>query len=54
MGMLTFGLIMLFGNLAFIEPDFWGKCCGAAMLRESPDERSVVSPTAAESPSAAS
>ena len=54
MGMLTFGLIMLFGNLAFVEPDFWGKCCGPAMLRESPDERSVVSPTAAESPSAAS
>ena len=36
MGMLTFGLIMLFGNLAFIEPKFWERCsdfCQAASRR---------------------
>ncbi|MCH2183370.1 MAG: HTTM domain-containing protein [Mariniblastus sp.] len=29
MGMLTFGLIMIYGNLAFIEPRFFRCCCGA-------------------------
>ena len=39
MGMLTFGLIMIYGNLAFIEPQVWRRCCGSI----DPDETAKIS-----------
>jgi hypothetical protein len=37
MGMLTFGLIMIYGNLAFIEPQVWRRCCGSIGAGETTD-----------------